>query len=104
MKQDLIRFENNVLKIMRENEIYLRQHEFDALVSMTYNLGSIYFLVDLLKTGNRNLSDWRDIITIRMVKNKGTEHYYGLMNRRYQEINLFLYCDYEGGPDVKTYP
>ena len=104
MKQDLVRFENHILKIMRENEIYLRQHEFDALVLMSYNLGNVNFLVNFLTTGNRNISDWQDIITKRMVVNKGTKFYNGLMNRRYQEINLFLYRDYEGGPDVKTYP
>jgi|GEM_PF-1581315 len=104
MGQDLIRFENHLFKIMRENEIYLRQHEFDALVLMSYNLGNVNFLVDFLTTGNRTISDWQDIITKRMVANKGTKFYNGLMNRRYQEINLFLYRDYEGGPDVKTYP
>jgi Phage-related lysozyme (muraminidase) len=104
MKQDLIRFENYIFKVMEDNDIYLRQTEFDALVLMSYNLGNIDFLINFLKTGNRNLEDWQEIITIRMKPNEGTKFYIGLMNRRYQEIDLLLYADYYGGPDVKKYP
>lgn len=104
LKSDLEYFETQVLNLINENEIYLTQNEFDALVLQAYNYGNIKYLTDLLKSGSRDRDEWIQVITKRMEKNKGTNFYNGLMNRRYQEVDLFLYGDYNGGPDVKKYP
>ncbi|MBQ8510568.1 MAG: glycoside hydrolase family protein [Clostridia bacterium] len=103
MKTDLERFEKQILNLMKRNEIYLVQHEFDALVLQAYNYGNVNYLTDLLKSGNRDRNKWIEVITERMEVNKG-KFYNGLMNRRYQEMDLFLYGDYNGGPDVIKYP
>ncbi len=103
MKRDLEHFEKQILNLMRKNDIYLVQHEFDALVLQAYNYGNVNYLTDLLKSGSRDRKKWIEVITERMEVNRG-KFYNGLMNRRYQEMDLFLYADYNGGPDVKKYP
>lgn len=103
LKEDLSKFENHVRSIMDKNDVYLTQNEFDALVIQAYNYGNVNYLTDILKSGTRDRQKWLDVITERMEPNKKTAFYDGLMNRRIQELDLFLYGDYNGGPDVKKY-
>lgn len=103
MKSDLEHFEKQILNLMHKHDIYLVQHEFDALVLQAYNYGNVNYLTELLKSGSRDRQEWIEVITKRMEVNRG-KFYNGLMNRRYQEMDLFLYGDYNGGPDVKKYP
>ncbi len=76
--------------VRRAVTIDLYQHEFDALVSFAYNVGSISVTAGHLNRGEVN----RAIKLIRSVtKSKGLQ-LAGLVKRREQEVTLYLYGDY----------
>lgn len=104
LANDAIEFENKVKAMMKRHNIYLTQNEFDALTIQTYNFGNVNHYLQLLKDGNRDYNDWMAVTVERMEPNRKTPNYVGLMNRRYQELDLFFYGDYNGGPDVRKYP
>ena len=87
MLHDLARFENAVSKAVI---VPLQQHQFDALVSLAYNIGINAFqnstLVKLLNTGNYLAASQQFDVWIKA----GGQTIQGLVNRRAIEKALFL--------------
>ena len=87
MRHDLIEFEHTVNSSVK---VPLNQNQFDALVSLAYNIGSNAFksstLVKKLNTGDiRGAADQFDVWV-----NAGGKRMQGLVNRRDREKLLFL--------------
>ena len=87
MRHDLIEFEHTVNSSVK---VPLNQNQFDALVSLAYNIGSNAFksstLVKKLNTGDyRGASDQFNVWI-----NAGGKRMQGLVNRRDREKLLFL--------------
>ncbi len=87
MLHDLARFENAVSKVVI---VPLQQHQFDALVSLAYNIGIRAFqnstLVKLLNTGDYLAASQQFDVWIKA----GGRTVQGLVNRRAIEKTLFL--------------
>ena len=87
MKHDLIQFKHTVNESVK---VPLNQNQFDALVSLAYNIGSSAFksstLVKKLNTGDyQGAADQFDVWI-----NAGGKRMQGLVNRRDREKLLFL--------------
>ena len=87
MRHDLIEFEHTVNSSVK---VPLNQNQFDALVSLAYNIGSNAFksstLVKKLNTGDyQGAADQFDVWV-----NAGGKRIQGLVNRRDREKLLFL--------------
>lgn len=102
MRSDVARFSGHVNDMATKLGLELTQNEFDALVSLTYNLGygwmtSEYRLYTMLKTG---IQLYKDIVVVnafaRYCNYKGEMHE-GLVRRRLAEAKMFLYSDYRFG-------
>jgi lysozyme len=85
LRQDLIQFEKKVLDNI---EIPLRQHQFDALVSHTYNTGGSETLFALINAGfpSEIIRNWME--TSHITGNKIVLN--GLVRRRKAEADLFF--------------
>ena len=89
-------FETSVLKYANKHSISLQQHQFDALVSFSYNVGTSWMSE---KTGNMNLAvqqGWTGsdfLYAICLWSKSGSQ--YALINRRLYEANMYLNGLYE---------
>ena len=87
MKYDLIEFEHTVNSLVK---VPLNQNQFDALVSLTYNIGSGAFKSSTLLK-KLNLSDYKGAAEqFDVWVNAGGKRMQGLANRRAKEKSLFL--------------
>ena len=102
LREMLQDFEEKLDKFLQENYITLRDNQYDALISLTYNIGSGSMkesaLATLLKNGTYSNNELASAIGIWChVKSNGvTSIHDGLVARRISEINVFLYGDYSG--------
>ena len=102
LREMLQGFEEKLDKFLQENYITLRDNHYDALISLTYNIGSGWMkesaLATLLKNGTYSNNELASAIGIWChVKSNGvTSIHDGLVARRISEINVFLYGDYSG--------
>lgn len=102
LREMLQGFEKKLDKFLQENYITLRDNQYDALISLTYNIGSGWMkesaLAMLLKNGTYSNNELASAIGIWChVKSNGvTSIHDGLVARRISEINVFLYGDYSG--------
>lgn len=102
LREMLQGFEKKLDKFLQENYITLRDNQYDALISLTYNIGSGWMkesaLATLLKNGTYSNNELASAIGIWChVKSNGvTSIHDGLVARRISEINVFLYGDYSG--------
>ena len=102
LREMLQGFEKKLDKFLQENYITLRDNQYDALISLTYNIGSGWMkesaLGTLLKNGTYSNNELASAIGIWChVKSNGvTSIHDGLVARRISEINVFLYGDYSG--------
>ncbi|WP_407027125.1 glycoside hydrolase family protein [Cronobacter sakazakii] len=77
--------------VRRRITVPLRQYEFDALVCFAYNPGS--FLDKVCNfINNGQVSDAMTLIS--KIVYSGTERQKGLVDRRHDEVNLFLNGQY----------
>lgn len=87
LKQDLRRFDVSVNKLVRKE---LKQCEFDALVSLVFNIGTGNFAKStLLKKINSNAKDEEIFREWRKWRLAGGRILAGLVKRREAEIQLF---------------
>lgn len=87
MKYDLIEFEHTVNSLAK---VPLNKNQFDALVSLTYNIGSGAFKSSTLLK-KLNLSDYKGAADqFDVWVNAGGKRMQGLANRRAKEKSLFL--------------
>ena len=102
LREMLQGFEEKLDKFLQENYITLRDNQYDALISLTYNIGSGWMkesaLATLLKNVTYSNNELASAIGIWChVKSNGvTSIHDGLVARRISEINVFLYGDYSG--------
>lgn len=87
-----------VAKAIKDKNISLNQHEFDALVSFAYNCGTGALFGSTLwknvKAGVRTESLIKSFFQAWCYA--GSKKSQGLYNRRTKEANMFLYADYTG--------
>lgn len=102
MRADVERFSGHVNSMATRLNLKLSQHQFDALVSLTYNLGygwmtSEYRLYTMLKTGISRYSDLVVVNAFARYSNYKGELFEPLIRRRLAEAKMFLYGDYRFG-------
>jgi len=109
LKNALKSSESAVNSLIAKNGIALRQCQFDALVSFTYNLGAGWMtssnrIYNCLVGGLANCTDLQIVNAIGTWCHVGTEVNGALVARRLKEANLFLYGDYgDDGSHSYTY-
>lgn len=106
LREMLQGFEEKLDKFLQENYITLRDNQYDALISLTYNIGSGWMkdsaLATMLKTGLYSTNELASAMGIWChVKQSGGDYvvHDGLVNRRIAELRVFLYADYSGSSD-----
>lgn len=99
-------FTSDVNSMLINNYAYFNQQQFDALVSFSYNLGTGWTYGSDLKNiilnayapnGSRNLNYVNKSALIKEMleyHHAGGNCYYGLLYRRADELEMFLYGDY----------
>lgn len=102
LRQMLQTFEEKLDSFLQTNSITLTDQQYDALISLTYNIGSGWMkdsaLATLLKAGRYTNNELASAIGIwcHVTSSGVTSIHEGLVTRRIEEINLFLYGDYAG--------
>lgn len=101
MRQTLAPTEEYLTNYIRRNGITLTQTQFDAVSSMTYNLGTSmvsaeYRFWSMLASGVGSYSDSEIASSIGVFCHVGSQINAALLNRRIREAQLFLYGDYTG--------
>lgn len=92
LKHDLKRFENVVNK---NTKVQLKQHEFDALVSLTFNIGCNAFKNSTLLKKINTKADPKEIEQqFLRWKYGGGKILPGLLVRRKREFKMFVEGDY----------
>lgn len=106
LREMLQGFEEKLDKFLQENYITLRDNQYDALISLTYNIGSGWMkdsaLSAMLKTGLYSTNELASAMGIWChVKESGGDYviHDGLVSRRIAELRVFLYADYSGASD-----
>ena len=106
LRETLSEMEKRVNLFLRRYAITLEQYQFDALMSLSYNLGTSwinpsYRLCDYLMKGYENYTEAEMVNAIATWCHVGTTPVPGLVTRRLQEAFLFLYGSYENNGDEK---
>jgi len=82
------------------NNISVNQYQYDALVSLTYNVGESwmngYRISNYLKNGISKYTDVQIADALGCISHQGSSVLVGLINRRLAEAKVFLYGDYSG--------
>jgi len=102
LREELVRHETEINMFLAENDINLRQHQYDALVSFTYNLGTNWLkgnskLVRILKGEQATRNEVVDAFGIWC--HAGGKVQDGLAKRRIQEALMFLDGKYNAKND-----
>lgn len=102
MRLVIIEMENKLDKFLLKYEIDLNQHQYDALVSFTYNVGSMWMKTDsrlgeLLIAGDYTDNEFASALGVYCHVGSGedAEVDANLVDRRIREIKMFLYGAYE---------
>ena len=96
LRKDISSAVNSVNTFLNNNQIWLTQNQFDALVSFTYNCGNVWIrtapfdLRDYLKNGISNYSNAEIRAAFTVWNKSGGKVLDGLTNRRNKEADLFL--------------
>ena len=103
LRQMLQGFEEKLDSFLTENSISLSDNQYDALISLSYNIGSGWMknsaLSALLKSGFYSTNELASAMGIWChVKESGGDYviHDGLVSRRMAELRVFLYADYSG--------
>ena len=106
LRQMLQGFEEKLDSFLTENSISLSDNQYDALISLSYNIGSGWMknsaLSALLKSGFYSTNELASAMGIWChVKESGGDYviHDGLVSRRMAELRVFLYGDYSGSSD-----
>ena len=106
LAQAVTQFEGYVNSFLDQYGITLSQNEFDALVSITYNLGPSwiqpsYRFWSMLIDGLEHYTDNEIASAIGVWCHVGTQIHTGVLQRRIREIRLFLYGDSTAGSNFR---
>ena len=102
LREMLQKFETSLDKFLQDSNLTLTDNQYDALISLTYNIGAGWMkdtrLSKLLQSGNYTNNEIASAIGIwcHVKENGVTSIHDGLVSRRIAEINVFLYGDYSG--------
>ena len=105
LRKRLQGFEAKLDEFLDKNGIRLKEQEYDALVSFTYNNGDYWMreknqsrLASLLISGRYSVNEFASAFGIwcHVTSSSGTEIHNGLIERRLKELKLFFYGDYDG--------
>lgn len=101
MRRTLAPIEEYLTRYIKRNNITLTQEQFDAIASLTYNLGTAmvskeYRFWSMLSSGIGSYSDTEIASSIGVFCHIGTQINTALLDRRIREAQLFLYGDYTG--------
>lgn len=106
LREMLQTFEAKLDAFLTSNAITLTDQQYDALVSLSYNIGSGWMkqsaLASLLISGSYTNNELASAIGIWChVQQSGGDYviHDGLVNRRMAELRVFLYGDYSGASD-----
>ena len=103
LRKRLQGFEEKLDAFLDRNNIRLKDQEYDALVSFTYNNGEYWMsektqsrLASLLISGKYTVNEFASAFGIwcHVTSSSGTEIHDGLIDRRIRELKLFFYGDY----------
>lgn len=97
LKKDLEFFEEGIKRNYKsEKNIPLTQNQFDALISLEYNIGRSKLVTQsgILNDIGSGSPNSEIISKFLSYKYSGTEYMLGLEKRRYDELEMFLYGDY----------
>ena len=111
LRQHLAETESYIDSAMSSLGVTLNQHQYDALASLTYNIGvgwfhSGYRLYNMLSAGIQYYTDEYIVNTFARYSNSasGEGTLDALVQRRLEEALIFLYGDYEfGGTPLYEY-
>jgi len=101
LRETLAAHEESLSAYIERNGLTLTQTQFDALASMTYNLGASWIdpssrFWSYLSTGLANYTDSEIASAMGVWCHVGTQLHESLLARRIREVQLFLYGSYEG--------
>lgn len=99
LKSDVASRENYVNNFLKTNNLLYNQHQFDALVSFIYNIGTGNFsgssIERLMKQGIENFAEDDIVYWISVWRKSGGQVLAGLEKRRAKESALFMRKDVE---------
>ena len=104
LRQRLVGKEDDVNKLLLKYSIEINQQQFDALVSLTFTLGTQwinpnYRFCSYLINGIENYTEEQVVNAIGTWCHQGAAVIDGLARRRMQEAYLFLYGEYESNAE-----
>ena len=106
LRKKLQEFEAKLDAFLAKNNLTLSNTQYDALISLTYNIGSTWMngtrLASYLAGGQYTHNELASAMGIWChVKESGGDYviHDGLVSRRMAELRVFLYADYSGSSD-----
>ncbi len=104
LRKELVKFEEEVDKLLKKGTVTHNQHQYDAIISFTFNLGSQW-----MKPANRIYqyilfgypSELEFVDAMGAWASAGGEVLHNLMQRRIDEADMYLNGNYQRGS--KTY-
>lgn len=102
LRADLVRFENSVNGFFNKHNLSYSQQVFDAVLSLTYNIGSDwmnasnYRIRNYLINGIEKYDEVEIADALGVICSADGVIYPGLINRRIREARIMLYGDYYG--------
>ena len=109
VRERLVEFEDTVNRLLMDYGISVTQYQFDAMVDMTYNLGTQWMIPEYrfcgyLISGIWQYNEAQIVNAIATWCHQGSTVRENLVTRRLREAYLFLYGQYENsGPESYTY-
>ena len=109
MRLALAKFEASLDDFLEKNNLTLTDNQYDALISLSYNIGSGWMknsnLADMIKSGRYTHNEIASAIGIwcHVRESSGMVISKGLLKRRISEIRIFLYGDYSGTEEGFNY-
>ena len=102
LRKDLVRYEGYVNSFFAKHNLSYSQQVFDAVLSLTYNIGSEwmnasnYRIRNYLINGIEKYDELEIADALGVICNSNGVIYPGLINRRIREARIMLYGDYYG--------
>ncbi len=102
LRKKLQEFEKKLDEFLQKNNLTLTDAQYDALISLTYNIGSTWMngsrLAQCLIAQSCSHNEFASAMGVwcHVTEKSGTSIHDGLIARRVLEIRLFLYGDYSG--------
>ena len=105
MRLAIAKFEASLNEFLDKNDLTLTDNQYDALISLSYNIGSNWMknsnLAQLLISGRYSHNELASAIGIwcHVREKNGMVISEGLLKRRISETRIFLFGDYSGSDD-----